>query len=231
MYKYLFFTFLALTGCSSGSPANPPMGEPYSIAFIPKAAGNSITYTYDSRISEDVQLHSISSNSPSLRAEGLSICAAPGASGEAEFTCSVGERLYTICSPADRTAMHETDGISFTISPEKEVREGMRLVHISWDAEPQGRERVADVNPRCSCHGHGTLSLRKKITRNKRHTETHLIPAKETITTYIRLRNRATVHTIPFSAGAPDTPVILLIPGMKQERAERKALAELPIPH
>ncbi len=232
MHKHLIFTFLLLPCCADSAPPDtPPMGEPYSIALIPKAAGDSITYTYDSRASENVQLHSIRSNSPGLRAEGLSICAAPGASGEAEFTCSVGERLYTICSPADRTATHEADGISFTITPEKKVREGKRMVHISWDAEPRGRERVADVNPRCPCYGHGRLSLRKKITRNKRHTETHLIPAKDTITTYIRLRNRPTVHTIPFSAGASDAPVILLIPGMEQERAGLKAAAELPIPH
>lgn len=231
MHKYLYFIFLVLTCCGFPPPATPPMGTPYSIVLIPKAAGDRITYTYDSRVSEDVQLHNINSSSPGLRAEGLSICAAPGASGEAEFTCSVGKRLYTICSPADRTSTHEADGISFTISPEKEVREGKHLVHISWDEEALGRERVADVNPRCSCYGHGLLSLRKKITRNKRHTETHLIPAKETITIYIRLRNRPTVHSIPFRAGAPDAPVILLIPGMEQERAKLKAAAELPIPH
>lgn len=181
---------LSLCSCQSqngGHSATP--GTPYSIVMLPVTENDNLVYSYDARVSEDIQLHSISGSTAQLRAEGVRIFAQPGAQGELQFTGAVGLTMHSTTVPTHRPSTHTIEGIAFTVTPAGKDEEGNLLICISRAAEEHGKERIAALEPHFSSLFRKALSLKSRSIRNNRISETFSIAPSDTVELILTLRN------------------------------------------
>lgn len=223
---------LSLCSCQApngGHSATP--GTPYSIVMLPQTEDGNIVYSYDARVSEGIQLHSISGSTAHLRAEGLRIFAQPGAQGELQFTGAVGLTEHRIFVPTHHPSTHTVESLSFTVTPAGKDEEGNLLICISRAAEEPGKERIATLAPHFSSLFRKALSLRSRSICNNRISETFSIAPSDTVELILTLRNTPTTHTIKFTANPAEDAVILLLPGFEEARQQAVQHRKLPIAH
>ncbi len=214
-----------LSSCHSG---NAVIGTPYSVALLPQSQGNKLSYRYDEQASSDVHLHHITTQTAGMSAQGLTLTAAPGASGPIELTCSTKYQRHTITVPTDRVTTREIDGITFTFKASKGE---IDLLHISWQAPANFPTRVAGINTHCDLFSHCALSRHDRTAQGNTLSETHNLYGSHEQKVTIWLWDAPARYTVNFCTGAADEVLVLPLPGFEKERAAVYHNSSLPVPH